>query len=403
MVQRNIQYFSNTTLSLMFCRLSAIRNPATNLLTRPITQLQTHRLLIRSYSAKKSASSTRWLNRANNDIFSRKARELNMRSRAGFKLEEINKKFHIFSKNDKKKKISAKDFAINGKKGQNIVDLGFAPGAWSQVASKLSSPDSRILGVDILPCKPPEGVLLLQANILSRKTHDLIREFFVRNDEIMRNLRNRSEIKKKVIVDELKKNYLNVSDSEPVSSNSDVLKLSANSDLADSKTEVGQFENETSSDILADVSMENINESNYIDKNTEPLSTLTDKFVVDIVLSDMYEPFPQVTGFWNNTTNTAYYRMANTTGLKAKDHMLSMDLCEAGLILCLELLKPGGTYVCKFFSGKEDILLEHHLKRTFERVVRYKPGSSRSESTEAYFVCMGKRPNATIEKVYHHD
>ena len=65
-------------------------------------------------------------------------------------------------------------------KPQCILDLGFAPGSWSQVARARSDPRSIILGVDILPCHHPiAGVFAMQANILSKKTQELIRKFFL--------------------------------------------------------------------------------------------------------------------------------------------------------------------------------------------------------------------------------
>ncbi|GMM35999.1 21S rRNA (uridine2791-2'-O) methyltransferase [Saccharomycopsis crataegensis] len=286
-----------------------------------------------SSSSKKSSSQSRWLARSRNDFYTRKAKEMNMRSRAGFKLQEINSKFHLFNKS----------------KVQNIVDLGFAPGAWSQVAASLSHTNSKILGVDILPCKPPKGVSSIQANILSKRTHQTIYEYFVNNDKVMMNLKKRHA----------------TNDQESTDAVTDKL-VSLGEDL--------------------------------------PTKTIIDKKdsrqVVDLVISDMYDPLPQVTGFWNNTTNTAYYRMANTSGLKAKDHGASMDLCEAGLILCLELLKDGGAYVCKFYSGGEDVVLEHRLRKSFDSVTRFKPPASRSESREDYFVCRGRKPGVTPRGVF---
>ncbi|CAI5007247.1 AVN_HP_G0049610.mRNA.1.CDS.1 [Saccharomyces cerevisiae] len=105
----------------------------------------------------------RWLNRQLKDPYTKEAKVQNLRSRAAFKLMQIDDKYRLFSKN---------------RTDQRILDLGYAPGAWSQVARQRSSPNSMILGVDILPCEPPHGVNSIQANILAKRTHDLIRSFF---------------------------------------------------------------------------------------------------------------------------------------------------------------------------------------------------------------------------------
>lgn len=112
----------------------------------------------------KSSSSTKWLNRQKKDHHTKESKSQNYRSRAAFKLIEIDEKFKIFNKTYK-----------------NIVDLGFAPGAWTQVAierTKSLNAKVNILGIDLINCSPPEGAGFIQGNILSRKTHESIREFF---------------------------------------------------------------------------------------------------------------------------------------------------------------------------------------------------------------------------------
>src|SRR3989344_2871881 len=65
--------------------------------------------------------------------FYRRAKEAGYRSRAAFKLLEIQEKFHIIKKNDV------------------VVDLGAAPGSWSQVALELVGPSGKVIGVDVQP------------------------------------------------------------------------------------------------------------------------------------------------------------------------------------------------------------------------------------------------------------
>ncbi|MEY3197102.1 MAG: hypothetical protein RLZZ59_470 [Pseudomonadota bacterium] len=87
-------------------------------------------------------SSARWLQRQLNDPFVMQAKADGYRSRAAYKLIEINEKFKIF------------------KKGMKILDLGAAPGGWCQVVSKIieSSKTPNILAIDLLPIDPMPGV-----------------------------------------------------------------------------------------------------------------------------------------------------------------------------------------------------------------------------------------------------
>jgi 21S rRNA (uridine2791-2'-O)-methyltransferase len=113
----------------------------------------------------KSNSSGRWLQRQKNDAHTKLSRSENYRSRAAYKLIELDDKFRIFNS-----------------KSRNIVDLGFAPGAWTQVAlercHKKSVPHPNILGIDLINCSPPAGTHFIQGNILSKATHDAIRSHF---------------------------------------------------------------------------------------------------------------------------------------------------------------------------------------------------------------------------------
>jgi len=66
------------------------------------------------------------------------------------------------------------------------------------------------------------------------------------------------------------------------------------------------------------------------------------------------------------------------------------------------MLKPGGSFLCKFYAGPEDHFLEHRLKQVFKTVKRDKPSASRKESKEMYFVGLKKIDNITKEQVYHY-
>jgi len=105
-------------------------------------------LKIRVKTARgRKVSSTKWLERQLNDPYVARARSEGMRSRAAFKIKEIDDKHKLF------------------RKGQRVVDLGAAPGGWSQVAARaVGSTDEHplVVGIDYLDMDPIPGVVLLK-------------------------------------------------------------------------------------------------------------------------------------------------------------------------------------------------------------------------------------------------
>jgi len=97
---------------------------------------------------KRSLSSTLWLQRQLNDPYVHRAREDGWRSRAAFKLIEIDEKHRLL------------------KPGQTVVDLGAAPGGWCQYAARKVGSDEgragRVVGIDLLPIEPIPGVILAE-------------------------------------------------------------------------------------------------------------------------------------------------------------------------------------------------------------------------------------------------
>ena len=94
----------------------------------------------------RSKSSHRWMQRHVNDEFVKRSKREGYRSRAAYKLLEIQEKDGLL------------------KPGQVVVDLGAAPGGWSQVAANLVGPKGAVIGIDILPVDPLPGVTLLQGD-----------------------------------------------------------------------------------------------------------------------------------------------------------------------------------------------------------------------------------------------
>ena len=111
---------------------------------------------------KRTAGSARWLERQLNDPYVAQARREGYRSRAAYKLLEIDDKYKIL------------------KPGQRIVDLGAAPGGWSQIAAaRVGSHGGRgrVLAIDLLALNPIEGVEFRQMDFHDRKAPDQLREW----------------------------------------------------------------------------------------------------------------------------------------------------------------------------------------------------------------------------------
>ena len=97
---------------------------------------------------KRSAQSTRWLDRQLNDPYVKRAKAEGYRSRAAFKLIELDERFGF----------------LKGKRA--VVDLGIAPGGWAQVVRRQPSP-AAVVGIDLLPVDPLDGVAILQLDFMA--------------------------------------------------------------------------------------------------------------------------------------------------------------------------------------------------------------------------------------------
>jgi len=228
-----------------------------------------------------STSSKIWLNRQSRDAFVRRRSAEGIRSRSAYKLLEMDEKYHIF-------------------KGANvIVDLGAAPGGWSEMVVKrrrnpthLSAPTVpgsrvRVVAVDILPMDPIPGVEFIQGSLLSPETY-------------------------------------------------------------------------------------------------QALKVLLGGSPVDVVISDM---------------------CSNITGNRLSDSENSLELCRAAFEFAKIHVLAGhnsqqkggntnsrsGVLIMKYFDHPILQEFQQELKRAFHRVNVFKPNASRSESSERYFICRGRR------------
>ena len=105
----------------------------------------------------RKVSSTRWLERQLNDPYVKRAKAEGYRSRAAYKLLELDEKFGL----------------LKGVKA--VIDLGIAPGGWSQVVRR-RSPQAAIAGIDLLPTDPIDGVAILQMDFMDDEAPARLKE-----------------------------------------------------------------------------------------------------------------------------------------------------------------------------------------------------------------------------------
>jgi 23S rRNA (uridine2552-2'-O)-methyltransferase len=210
----------------------------------------------RGYTRVKTArgrttQSTRWLERQLNDPYVKKAKAEGYRSRAAYKLTELDERFGFL------------------KGSKRVIDLGIAPGGWSQVVRRVT-PKAKVVGIDLLPVDPIDGVTILQMDFMADEAPDrLIEELGGRPD---------------------------------------------------------------------------------------------------LVLSDM---------------------AANTVGHPQTDALRTLGLVETALDFAVQVLEPGGAFVCKVFAGGTDSALVAQMKRNFATVKHAKPPASRKGSVEWFVVAQG--------------
>jgi len=119
-------------------------------------------LAVRLRTAKgRKLASTRWLTRQLNDPYVEEAKRRGYRSRAAFKLAEIDDKHHLL------------------RPGMSVVDLGAAPGGWSQIAAQrvqLMAGKGRVIAVDVVEMEPISGVTALKLDLTDPNSAERIRD-----------------------------------------------------------------------------------------------------------------------------------------------------------------------------------------------------------------------------------
>ena len=116
--------------------------------------------------SKRVKKSNLWKIKQNRDQFIKKSKTLGYRSRASFKLIELNKKFQFF------------------KKDTRLLDLGSYPGGWSQVASEIIT-KGKILSIDIKPMKPIKNLKFINRNVFDLISNNEISNYFNGNIDVV--------------------------------------------------------------------------------------------------------------------------------------------------------------------------------------------------------------------------
>ena len=115
---------------------------------------------------KRAKKSRTWVIKQHRDQFFKKAKVLGYRSRAAFKLLELNKKFNFIKSNS------------------NLLDIGANPGGWSQVASKMVT-SGKILAIDILPMEKIKNVNFINGDFLEETTQQKTKNFFQKKIDVI--------------------------------------------------------------------------------------------------------------------------------------------------------------------------------------------------------------------------
>ncbi len=118
-----------------------------------------HNLAVRVKTSKyRKKSSNQWLERQLNDPYVAESKRLGYRSRAAFKLIQLDEKYKFLGK------------------GKTIVDLGCAPGGWTQIAVQRNKGSGQVVGIDILETEPIAGATLICQDFTSEDAADKLKE-----------------------------------------------------------------------------------------------------------------------------------------------------------------------------------------------------------------------------------
>ena len=115
---------------------------------------------------KKNKISKNWVNKQRRDTYVRQSKVDGYRARSAYKLKEIDEKFRIF----------------NG--GMSVVDIGAAPGSWSQYVAKVVK-SGKIISIDLKEMENIENTLQIQGDFTSVDTQDQIKEYLIKKPDVV--------------------------------------------------------------------------------------------------------------------------------------------------------------------------------------------------------------------------
>ena len=286
--------------------------------------------------ARKSSSAD-WMRRQLDDPYVKQARKDGYRARAAYKLSEINEKFRFL------------------KNGQVVVDLGAAPGSWSQYVLR-NFPKSRVIAMDLLPIEPFGSRDLVAGDQASASSgRGWAPGLPVLGEHRLPFISYQGDFTSDEAVDWLNEQV----GYSPGGATFSEGRLSSHPGES-------RGEDETQDLTIASQS------SKACFGETRPTLALQ-QCKVDVVLSDM---------------------APNTTGHQKTDHLRQMVLLEYAWDFAKGNLRPGGTFVAKSFTGGTTADLLKEMRRHFDKVHHIKPPASRKDSVEMFVVGIGFKPAA---------
>lgn len=256
-----------------------------------------HHHLVRHAS---SASSSRWKTRQSSDPYSKAAKTSALKSRAAYKLLELDQRHKLF------------------KPGITVVDLGYAPGSWSQVAVSRTKPGGRVVGIDVIPAQPPRGASTIQGNFLSESVQREVRDYV--KDYWKGRARARGQMGKSVVgmQAESREGTEGVG-AEELDDDRGVVEMDRDASSAATTGHQDQGDR-----IAEDDEEEESGGPLRIRRLTRAKQDEQEGRVVDLVLSDMSAPWELATSTWVKSVSNPYLRMMNTSGISFRDHAGSM-------------------------------------------------------------------------------
>lgn len=162
-----------------------------------------------------------------------------------------------------------------------------------QVAVDRTSPNGLVLGIDVIPARPPAGVSTIQGNFLSSAVQD----------EVKRYLRAAQHDRQRLSLSAVESDNESITEGEVETSSRSYL------------------EQGNQSGVLAPRTLDIAEEGK---RSLTDIHTGMEDRMVDVVLSDMSAPWEQTEGFWKRSLSNPYYRMMNTSGINFRDHAGSM-------------------------------------------------------------------------------